>query len=381
MKLRARLTGFSTGAHALLALASLLAALTIGEVVLQAHYRIRNGAWLWENSAFRIGYTSPVGDRRQYALRPGFRDEQAGITIDESGFRTTTPASGAAEPLIVCAGDSVPFGAGVKDDETYCSYLARLLPANGLACGVLNAGVPSYNLRQTFDRIRLDVLPRVRAGRTVVVVVEAANDISLLTHYKDDWTPDRTWADARWSASWVGRPLIQKIALVFYLTALHDGERSGAAPAQTQPERPATDAKTDRSGEALDNVRAVLRTELAFLQGRSVTVVLLPINPFYYQTAGRDKNRALRNWEKMRQYVEGWDRLLARYNDVLADTSREFPNAYFFDTRPIMDGLDRDAMYLDYIHHSPLGNQVRARALLDFLMEHRLLAEKRSVGT
>jgi lysophospholipase L1-like esterase len=322
-----------------------------------------------------------VDDRRQYALRAGFRDERAGITIDSFGFRESSPQAGPTGPLIICAGDSVPFGAGVKDHETYSSYLAQLLPANGWAGGVLNAGVPSYNLRQTFDRIRLDVLPRVPSARIVVVVIEAANDVSLLTYYKEGWTPDRTWADVRWSASWLTWPQFQKVALVFYSAELGGRDRSAAVPPQAPIVKSFPGAPDDKSGKALDNVRKVLRTELAFLRDHSIPVVLLPINPFYYQTAGRDKNPTLRNWVKMRQYVEDWDGWIAQYNDVLAGTSKEFPNAYFFDMRPVMDAFDRDAMYLDFLHHSPLGNQIQATALLDFLIKRGLLSVRREVGT
>jgi hypothetical protein len=236
-------------------------------------------------------------------------------------------------------------------------------------------------LRQTFDRVRLDVLPRVHSGRIVVVAVEAANDISLFTYYKGNWTPDRTWADVRWSASWVTWPQFQKVALVFYSVGLREHERSAAVSVKAPVEQLPPGAYEDNRGEALDNVRNVLRTELAFLRDRSIPVVLMPINPFYYQTAGLDKNPMLRNWVKMRQYVEDWDGFIARYNDVLAETSKEFPNAYFFDTRPLMDTLDRDAMYLDFLHHSPLGNQIRATALLDFLMKQGLLSVRREAGT
>src|SRR5262249_25311936 len=150
----------------------------------------QKGEWLWENSAFRIGYTQPVEDRRQYTLRPRYEDAKIGLSIDADGFRKTVPDKTKDRLLIVCLGDSVPFGAGVRDEETYPSSLAAKLAASKADVGVLNAGVASYNLRQSFDRLRKDVFAHYPSNRILLVTVEAANDISLLTYYGSNWDPD-----------------------------------------------------------------------------------------------------------------------------------------------------------------------------------------------
>jgi lysophospholipase L1-like esterase len=343
----------------------------MAESGLQLLYRLKTGEWLSANSAFRIGYTKPLADRREYTLREGYRDPDTGLTIDALGFRITRPEASSHQPVIVCAGDSVPFGAGVGDEETYSSYLAEALASQGSSAGVVNAGVPSYNLRQTFDRLHQDVLPRYRP--ILLVTIEAANDISLLTHYKDDWTPERTWAAVRWSQSWGVDNQLRKLAMIHYLSRYVALSWKEPLQTQTHPE-----SQGSLQTEAmLEHVRHVLREELAFLRDRSITVVLLPINPFYYQVQGASRNPTLRNWREFKRYVDEWDGLIQRYNETLQKMSQEFPNAYFFDTRKVMDSYDRDLLYIDYIHHSALGNRILASSLAKFLGERGLLSESK----
>lgn len=348
---------------------SLFALIMISELSLQVFYRVKSGAWLWENSAFRIGYTQPVSDRRGYALRPGYRDANAGISISESGFRRTPSSENARTPIIACIGDSVPFGAGVRDEETYPFLLSAVLKEKGVTVGVVNAGVPSYNLRQSFDRLKKEVLTQDGRGQVLLVTVDAANDISLLTYYGANWTPDVTWAEVRWSGTWGISSVFTRVALAHYWSKLVSSiDRKG--------QHGGIDGKSISSlkkDEMLSHVRHLLHTELAALEKRGVQVVLLPINPFYYQVAGRERNASLRQWASMAPYVEGWDDLIGRYNDVLKSVSLQYKNAYFFDMRLIMDLHDRDALYLDYIHYSPRGNSLFVSALLDFLDEKSVI--------
>jgi lysophospholipase L1-like esterase len=350
---------------------STVGALLVGEGGLQAYYYLENGKWLWQNTAFRIGYTQPLEDRRQYGLRPLFQDREAGISIDQRGFRKTFPGGGEQERVIVCLGDSVPFGAGVWDEETYASYLAKELRAKGLAITVMNAGIPSYNLRQSFDRLRKDVLPYYPPDRIALITVEAANDISLLTHYGAEWNPDLTWAQVRWSHTWDSTIGLQRFAIIYYST------RAAAALFRKQnsevPDTTHSANDHEKAGEMLQNVRLVLVEQLRFLSGHSIPVVLLPINPFYYQLAGQEKNAGLKNWKAMQVYVQDWDELIRKYNEVLHSVAQETNNAYFLDLRESMDAKDRDRLYIDYIHHSPEGNRLVANDLLDFVLKHHLL--------
>ena len=123
---------------------SILASVVLGEGALQIHHRVRSGHWLWEQAGgFQVNYAARVPDRREYALRPGYHD--ARTSIDELGFRASPPRPdlSAGGPVIAVMGDSVPFGYGVGDDETYPHFLGRLLETHHQPARVLNAGVPS----------------------------------------------------------------------------------------------------------------------------------------------------------------------------------------------------------------------------------------------
>lgn len=359
----------------MLVLASILGALLIGEAVLQIIYLRQNGQWLWENSSFRIGYTQPVADRRQYSLRQGYRDQKAGITVDQMGFRKTQPSGDPHRPVVVCLGDSVPFGAGVRDDETYPAYLAQLLSSKGFAVSVLNAAVPSYNLRQSFDRLPMDVTAHYSLPRIALVAVNAANDISLLTYYGANWNPDLTWADVRWSGTWNTRPHYQKLATVYYLSDLIREANAGEVRSHRASQALNQASQTDQKTAMLNQVKRVLEGELAFYRTHAIPVLLMPINPFYYQRSGQERNPQLRDWQRFKGYVEDWDDLISAYNDVLIEVTQRFDNTYFFDTRLVMDGQNRDEMYIDYIHHSPEGNRALAEAFFNFLIRHQLLSE------
>ena len=74
----------------------------------------------------------------------------AGLTTAESGFRRPAPAGVERPPRtlrIVGLGDSVMFGHGVGDDETYLALLTRRLTARrpDIAWESLNTAVPGYN--------------------------------------------------------------------------------------------------------------------------------------------------------------------------------------------------------------------------------------------
>lgn len=355
----------------LLVIGSILVALIIGELGLQIFHRIHKGEWLWENTAFRIGYTQPVDDRRQYNLRPRYEDPKIGLSIDSEGFRRTVPNTANEKQIIVCLGDSVPFGAGVRDEETYSSYLAATLESYDVGVGVLNAGVASYNLRQSFDRLRKDVFVHHPPEHIHLITVDAANDISLFTYYGPAWTPELTWAEVRWSETWERRSL-KKLAVIHYLLRMLDVSRV-IQPNSSSHKEVGTSYEHKRR-EMFEHIRKVLKLELASLEELSIPVILMPINPFYYQLAGQEKNDSLRNWKEWKRFVDDWDQLIREYNDMLLAVSKEAPDVYFFDMRPVMDSRDRQALYADFMHYTPEGNRLVANTLLEFLTKHGLIA-------
>jgi len=345
----------------LLLSASLLGAVVILEAGLQIHYRGKTGTWFFSgNRAFEAGYTKPVSDRRKYSLRENYRDEKIGLHIDGKGFRRNEQET-RAQAVLVALGDSVPFGAGVADKDTYPSRLNRLLAEKfpGENISVLNAGVPSYNLRQSFDRLDFEVRKKI-SQRIVLVTIQAANDISLLTHYRDCWSPDVTWADVRFPSSPARSQLIlgQSFLALLEKRKKKEGENHKPYP----------------DGAVLDNLRQVLAVAGDAAASKGSRIILMPIDPFYYQLSRQDKNPALPGWRDYRGYVELWGGTIDRINQTLNDFALKNKNTiFFFDTRSIMDERDRARAYIDFIHLSPQGNQIVAENLLAFIIKNRLL--------
>ncbi|MCA9806959.1 MAG: hypothetical protein KC476_03305 [Cyanobacteria bacterium HKST-UBA06] len=348
---------------------SLILALLLGEAVLQGAYYFSQGRWLWQPAAYKAGYVSAVADPRQYSLTPGFADPAQNVSVDAHGFRRSPEASNlpAEASVVAMLGDSVPFGAGVGDTETYPYDVQQQLTKAGSSLRVVNAGVPSYNMAQAIQRFYQDVLPNY--PNVKVVVLQAANDISLLTYFRDEWTPDKTWAQARFNESIEGnrqrqQPAWQRwlarSAWAYYLNLAFDQTRYRAQLFQdTAPENPYEAYNPDGM---IRRVRDQLDWFLSDCAQRHIEVLLLPVDPFYYQLdpAAIETNATLPGWPKYLNVVEGWHLLIEAFNHTLEAAAQRHANATFLDTRQDLDKRNRAELYLDFMHYTPEGNQAVA---------------------
>lgn len=333
---------------------SLLFTLTVSEASLQLAFRLRDGVWPFASQdAFSAHFTTPVKDRRLYSLRPGYADEM--VTVGPLGFREPFHSEPSSE-LVVALGDSVPFGAGVRDEETYPHYLDGRLRAEGCDSRVLNAGVPSYNLRQSLDRLEIDVLSRYTPS---VVLLHASNDATLLAQFGDEWSPDVTWADLRWAQFWGAR--FDRFAI---------GRLVRGALSADPPE--------ESFGRfANEGLTAFLRTmlieRLSIIADSGVRVILLPINPFYYQTANADRNPSLHasSQPNFEAYHRATDETVTAVNGVLREVADSVQGVEFIDVRVWMDDVDRAPLYIDYLHHTAEGNQMLADRLAEQMLRER----------
>lgn len=342
------------------------------EAGLQIYYRLTVHSWLWSYNAFHVTFIDEVPDRRQYALRKGFSDSRLKTTINSHGMRAPVdmPDPDRTAPVIVTLGDSKAFGSGVGDRESYAYVLNTILVSEGSPLQVVNAGVPSYNTRQSLDRFRIDVLPNYNVK---LVILEAPfNDISLLTYYRENWDPDKTWADIRYRGYKAPLPLIQTSAIVFYAVKILNS-RADDSPAQR-----AKDVNYSKypDREMIADLKSELDIFLADCDNRSIPVILLPIDPFYYQTANTEKNPSLPLWNQNQQYVDLWRDNVTHYDDLLAELGRAHRSVHFLDTRKILDAADRSDLFIDAIHYSVKGNLVVAQAINELLKKERLTASQ-----
>lgn len=95
-------------------------------------------------------------------------------TIDANGFRTTLKPLGDNNPVILCIGDSLTWGAYTNDNQTYCSQIAEQFPNHQL----LNAGVMGAQFDDNLARLGW-VLNRYGKFTEAVIYQHSANDMFL----------------------------------------------------------------------------------------------------------------------------------------------------------------------------------------------------------
>ncbi len=87
---------------------------------------------------------------------PGFRGEflDETVTINSAGLRgaEVTVPKPKTKRRILCFGDSITFGYGVSDDETYVFHLGQALTPRSIE--VVNTGVTGYSSYQTLHLLR-----------------------------------------------------------------------------------------------------------------------------------------------------------------------------------------------------------------------------------
>jgi hypothetical protein len=336
---------------------SLLAAGALfAEAALQVVYRVANGSWLIGRQPYKVEHIIPQEDERGYSYKPNFRDEREGVSINRFGFRMS-PSVPEPEPgsdVIVSLGDSVPYGHGLKDEETYPFELGELMKQAGSPLAVINAGVQSYNLQQSIGHFYRDVLATYRP---VVVTLQTANDVALLLTYRGRWTPATTWAPYRTNVP----SLLGSSAAFHYLTrlALSFASTSGEGGLLAYP-----------LDGMLANEERLLQELIGVCAAKGMKLILMPINPFYYQTKGTERNDQLSRWGAWKAETMGWQPVIERFNDVLIRVARQYgpgDGVYLFDVRAYLDDQEREPLYTDYIHHSPEGNRRVAQGLFEFM--------------
>jgi len=149
--LRSRLTNFS------IVIFTLLTALVGMEMMLNV-YSIRQtlglphpGHWEWQVNGFHRKDTELI-----YSLQPNYNDlwKEPAFTVQVSinniglrGKELSPKADGIKRILIL--GDSMVFGWGANDDETFPSRLGELLNTSSEQFEVINAGVQGYGTDQS----------------------------------------------------------------------------------------------------------------------------------------------------------------------------------------------------------------------------------------
>jgi lysophospholipase L1-like esterase len=211
---------------------------------------------------------------RGYTLRPGFAGESKfGIPfrVSAQGFRSPEVAvpKPAGVRRVLVLGDSVAWGAGVREEETFARQLEVALRKE-LDCEVeiVNAGISGYGSLEQLDLLRNDGLA---LEPDVVLVYHVENDnlssvrtrSALATFVKDQTV---------YRSNLIGATLLAWRTARWRLTAMQAGGDRAAYREQvrTWERRPGT-------AESLDALRAI--AEEARAAGARVLIASNPVAP------------------------------------------------------------------------------------------------------
>jgi lysophospholipase L1-like esterase len=161
-------------ANLLLAVAS-LAVLALVVAAAEWVARRANPRYLERTSLDDLAYLHTYSPAYGWTPRPSFRHTLAGseTTINRLGYRghEVAPTRTAGRPRIVMLGDSITFGYGVRDGETFSAVMESLDPR----LEVVNLGVQGYGTDQ--ELLKLEREGFAYAPDVVVLNVCLANDL------------------------------------------------------------------------------------------------------------------------------------------------------------------------------------------------------------
>jgi lysophospholipase L1-like esterase len=293
------------------------------------------------------------------------------VTTNSQGFRGPDPASPKPQGRfrVVAVGDSVTFGFGVNDADTFCAQAEQMLRARmpGLDLDVVNIAVPGFGTRQEVALLRRNV---ARLEPNLVLVGLYSNDVpdSL-----EDGTGGTTVATAGADnnrvlhmnaapTSWWNIQLRKSRATFMIGRALKRFARSGEwGMSRFTMEIDILEGRDTAQLEAawtrIEKQLGELR-EMAVAGGFSVGIVVLPPRE---QVVGLYPH--------------------ARYQDRVRSLAA--PLGFFvIDPLPALAATDvrKDRLYVAYDrnHPSEAGHRVIARAIVDDLSRnHRVSAKAR----
>ncbi len=288
-----------------------------------------------------------------YRLNPGAVIDAGGsvVHINHSGLRGREIAAQPAAEVerILVLGDSIVYGQGVADDETFPVQLERELRNRGRRAEVLNGGVPGYNNNAELAFLRaygLDLHPqRVVLGISLndfgaTPVISQAGILTTDVSRRmdpDRWMPvSEFWMLLQWTAQYArsshwfqggGKAAGRDVKEVAGKLISHRHRRYYEKP---QP-------------DSWQQVAAALRgiRDLCAQRGLPLLVVIFPES---YQK-GRDDTQPQRRWMTL-----------------CSELALEC-----IDLWPAFDAAGGD-LYLGAQHHTPAGLGVAARVVGDALV-------------
>ena len=272
---------------------------------------------------------------------------RATMTTNALGFRSPPLETG--KPLVAFLGDSITFGYGVQDDETFPARVQRLLPS----VHVLNAAVPGYALPQQAITFREKVLP---LNPSLLVHVFYWNDLTDKVAFLDEdgvlrpqgWTRENDRCDRLYGILWYipGQCWLDKNSAIYRVVKKIANRRYGNAWVEEEREKSATDPDYESlTAEQRDLYLADLAT--------------------YGQELPPDLPRVFVIWPDQEMHAR------LREDIAIAAAAQGFRVLDLYETF----GNRVPLLGWDHVHAAPEANVTAAEVLVEFLRTRNLLPE------
>ncbi len=237
---------------------------------------------------------------------------------------------------MVCLGDSLTFGARVREAQSYPTQLGKLLKIHKRQVHIVNAGISGHTSVQTLARINRDALDFCPS---VVVLWVGTND-GMLKSQPDPRNGVRPYDTAPLATKSAILTTLDSLSSVMYLTSALG--RPYAAPKDLSP-RVEIDAFTSTYERILKTIGTQAQTQVIALK--------IPKMPEHFMHAPKD-------------LVEAQRQMHATYNLVIAHLCKQ-------NRVPIITPdsfLDANCYLNDGLHLNQEGNARVAGALLEFFL-------------
>lgn len=288
-------------------------------VISQDHFLFTRDYYLF----WKVKYLGP-GDFHSINTQ-GFRGDLILIPKPKNVFR------------IFVIGDSCAFGNAVKYTQAYPYYLQGLLnqPGNKVVYEVVNAGVPGYSSLQGLRHLVRDVLPY---QPDLVIASFGWNDTLPAVFYTDK--QQKAPNDLVMAVS----NSLQHSMVFAYLDNIITSWLSKTLLSLNKKYFKSKEIARVPEADFVENLSAIEAL------GRKTNFKVIFLN------------------QPARQ-------LVTHHYDALTRKVSAQRNVPFVDLLPLfcLNGHSVEELFLDQNHYSPLGNQVIAKAIFDFLNERKLL--------
>jgi lysophospholipase L1-like esterase len=297
--------------------------------------------------------------RLQYRLRPGEGDllvHGQEVRVNRQGLRGAEIAAAPAEGVrrIFVLGDSVVFGWGLAEEETFSWQLEAEMRDRGLAVEVLNGGTPGYNTLSELAHLESVGIP---LSPDLVILGVSLNDFTetprlnpqgFMTTRKED--EDLHWLE-RSSEFYV---ILRWFAASGKLTQLltlggGDFEEKQEKLIRFMGQKAVSLRESfyeDPRGEGWDRIRDSLRAirDLTRATGIDLAVIVFP------------------DWDQVEEATPT-PRPQRRWLDLCSELDLCCLDLY----PPFIAADDRESLHRDLQHPSARGVELAARATADFL--------------